>query len=78
MHPAFLTTLVLLVLTFQFRMLLLDNQVQLSESDGIYTSSLMSDEDYSGADILILGNNYKKIIFSQKNSFYQEEVTEHS
>ena len=52
-----------LFLAFQFRMLLLDNQVQLSESDGIYTSSLMSDEDYSGADILILGNNYKKKSF---------------
>ena len=48
-------------------MLLLDNQVQLSESDCIYTTSLMSDEDYSGADILILGNNYKK------NNFFSEK-----
>ena len=36
-------------------MLLLDGQTQLAESDDIYTQSLMSDVDYTGADILILG-----------------------
>ena len=37
------------------RVLLLDGQTQLAESDDIYTKSLMSDVDYTGADILILG-----------------------
>ena len=37
------------------RMLLLDSQVQLSESDDIYTRSLMSDVSYTGTDVLILG-----------------------
>ena len=36
-------------------MLLLDGQTRLAESDDIYTQSLMSDVDYTGADILILG-----------------------
>ena len=36
-------------------MLLLDGAIQLSESDGIYTSTLMSGLCYDDADVLILG-----------------------
>ena len=36
-------------------MLLLDGAIQLSESDGIYTSTLMSDLCYDDVDVLILG-----------------------
>ena len=37
------------------RTLVLDGQVNLSEADLIYTLTLMNDEEYGGADILILG-----------------------
>ena len=36
-------------------MLLLDGQVQLSEVDDVYTTSLLADSHYQHADILILG-----------------------
>ena len=37
------------------RTLVLDGQVNLSEADLIYTPTLLNDEEYGGADILILG-----------------------
>ena len=38
-----------------FRTLVLDGQVNLSEADLIYTLTLLNDEEYGGADVLILG-----------------------
>lgn len=37
------------------RLLMLDGQTQLAESDDVYTKTLMSDVDYNGAEVLILG-----------------------
>ena len=36
-------------------MLLLDGQVQLSQVDDVYTTSLLADSHYQHADVLILG-----------------------
>ena len=46
-----------------FRTLVLDGQVNLSEADLLYTLTLMNDEEYGGADVLILGGGDGALLF---------------